>query len=161
MGCTSVELSSCQGGRNIRLQRRISYWSNPPLQMQASPSYDSMLQPGWQLPKGFTLKFFLGSYVYWALTQLKPPKTHGGEARHPWVTRADFLQQLLQWSPGPSVCLTCRFCVPMSKDTAEQTAVLEEVWFSTGGRNNFRAPTAVPFTQACVLLLLALMLLRA
>lgn len=29
--------------------------------------------------------------VYWAMTQLKPPKTHGGEATHPWVTWAGFL----------------------------------------------------------------------
>ena len=120
--------------------------------------------PAWlAAAQGFTLRFLHGkvAHVYWAMTQPKPPKSHGSEATQPWVTQAGFLQRLLQQPPGPSIWLTRCFCVPLPKATAEQTAVLEEVWSFTGGRKNFRAPTAVLYTWSCVLLLLALMLLRA
>lgn len=90
MGCISVELSSHWRGRNVRFQGRISCWSDPSLQMQAIPSYVSMLQPGWQLLRGFTLQLLhcKATRVCWALTQTKLPKTHIREATHPWVNWA-------------------------------------------------------------------------
>lgn len=65
-------------------------------QMQASPSCDSVLQPGWQLLRCFTLKFLYGKVarVYWAMTQLKPSK--------PMAVKQHIPGQLRQSSGGSS-----------------------------------------------------------
>lgn len=103
-----------------------------------------------------------GLCACWAMTQLKPPETHGGEATHSWVNQPSSggSSSSPQDLHGRLLWLTCCCCVLLPKDTAEQTAVLEEVWSSAGARNDFRALTMVPYTQMCVLLLLVLMLLR-
>lgn len=64
-------------------------WLHTPAWLAAAQGFHPQV-PSW---KG-------GSCVCWAMTELKPPKTHGGEATHLWVTRA--LRQLLQRPPGPS-----------------------------------------------------------
>lgn len=119
MGCTSVDLSSHRRGRNVTLQGRISCWSDPPLQMQAIPSCVSMLQPGWQLLRGFTLQFPQGKVAHvsvepwlsWSLLKPTSGKQLGKLGRLLWC--------LLQRLPGPSTGLTPCCCGPLARDTAE------------------------------------------
>lgn len=87
MDCIPLELSSHWRGRNVRFQGRISCWSDPHLQMQAIPSCASMLQPGWQLLRGFTLQFLHGKVTYvsvepwlnWSLLKPTSGKQHNPE----------------------------------------------------------------------------------